>query len=56
MSNLVGCYALSLDEYLHNYLPSDSTNRRQHCCKNLKYHTVLNMFSYAHCLVFDLEM
>jgi len=23
VSNLVGCYALSLDEYLHNYLPTD---------------------------------
>ena len=56
MSNLVGCYALSVGEYIQNYLPTDMTNRHQHRCKNLKYHTVLNMFSYTHCLVFDLEM
>ena len=56
VSNLMGWYALSVGEYIQNYLPTDMTNCHQHRCKNLKYYTVLNMFSYTHCLVFDLEM
>ena len=46
VSDLVGYYALSVGEYLHNYLPTDMTNCQRRC-KNLKYHSTDCVFLYT---------
>lgn len=47
MSNLVGYNALSVGEYLPNYVTTDMGNLCQKHCENLKYHTIEHVLLYT---------